>query len=692
MIDVTNLKAPGWQRVVAELSAAAPDDRSYALRLISVLGQVSGARQAVFYAMASAGEQDPAGPEPRAELVWPIAVENDSPEARAQAVNAVMAAKAPVNEGAIEHLKEGKDAARAAAGSRQVRVFQLGGAGDEQFYDGGPAAPACIIAVPIASGLPHETASQSVRGVATLFVDNRSRQALQTTLALVEVLAGYVFTHSAQLQLRRTKAAGASLDLAARLISSLNTTTGFKACSLQLVNDLCRQLALDRVALGWVSGKDAGRRITKVVAISDTENLDRRMAMVQKLEAAMDECLDQQQPVLYPPPPEEGPEADAVLSRAITHAHRDLAASDARLRVASFPLRVSDKDGERVVGVILAEAAGDPSSPGAAAKLDTATLELLQASLDLVAPVMTVRESDDRNLALRAKDSAVKAGAWLVGPTHTAWKLAGTALLVASIMSIFVKTTYRVGAPMEIRPREQRMVSVPFDGVLFSLAPGIESGKRVDKGQLLAELDTTQLTLVRLEAAQQVLQYEKEADEAMKKPDHGAAQQALAKAEQARARMKRMEQQLEQARVTAPIAGTIISPDIKDKVKAALKLGDPLFQIADLTEMIAVAKVEDRDIAMIKIGQSGEVSPKSDPALAIPIEVEQIVPLAEPKDGVNAFEVRAALKPGASGRGGYLEVLRPGVEGQARLNSERRSLIWIASRRIVDQARMWLWW
>jgi hypothetical protein len=100
------------------------------------------------------------------------------------------------------------------------------------------------------------------------------------------------------------------------------------------------------VALGWIHGIGSSG-VARVVAISDTEMIDRRMAMVQKLAAAMDECLDQEQAVLYPPPPAEGEKADVLLSQAITHAHRELAASDARLKVVSLPLRDGDKGGGR---------------------------------------------------------------------------------------------------------------------------------------------------------------------------------------------------------------------------------------------------------------------------------------------------------------------------------------------------------
>jgi HlyD family secretion protein len=98
------------------------------------------------------------------------------------------------------------------------------------------------------------------------------------------------------------------------------------------------------------------------------------------------------------------------------------------------------------------------------------------------------------------------------------------------------------------------------------------------------------------------------------------------------------------------------------------------------------AKVDDRDISFIRVGQTGEVSPKSNPSLKIPIKVRQIVPLAQAAEGTNTFEVRCELI------GEPQPWFLPGLEGQVKLNTESRSFAWIASRRIVDQLRVWLWW
>lgn len=719
MVELANMKAPGWQRVVHELTQPAPDDRVFLMRILAVLGQVASARQAVLYALGTAqgtNNESPAGPEPTPVVVWPWMGDVIDAQGRLTMPVEQLMDPSRVQPNDLDRRQDVLAAARACANARTAMVFGGEDAGDT-YYAGGNEdasgrAKLFVIAVPIMLGLPAEAPSLPLRAVVTLLVESRSRQAVQTTMALVEILAGYVFTHAAQQSLRRTKGATAALELAARLIASINSTQDFKGCALQLVNDLCRQLACDRIALGWVKGSPAkrekkgepvvvgGRRTIELIALSDTENIDRRMMMNRKLEAAMEECLDQEQPVVYPAPPSSGGGSDAVLSHAITHAHRELAASDAKLRVASFPLRVSVHDGSRMVGVLLVETA----TPDA--RLDLGTIELVLATLDLLSPILAVRYSDDRPLHLRAVDSGVKALAWAVGPRHTAWKAAGVAAMIATGVLFFGHTTYRVSAPFELAAKEKRTLSAPFNGIVARVMPGIESGARVTAGQPLMEFDKRELVLQALDADAQLTQHEKQADDSLRKGELAEAQQSKAKADQARARRDLANLNIERSRVVSPIAGVILAGDVKEKVGSTIKLGDPVFEVADTTEMIVKAKVDDRDIAFIKVGQTGEIAPKARPGLKVPMEVVQIVPLSQAVEGQNAFEVRCRLTEpvtrsladgvtqdiAAAGTHEWSEWFRPGLEGQAKFNTESRSFAWIASRRIVDQLKVWLWW
>lgn len=665
MIDLSKLRAPGWQRVVTELTAPATDDRVFLMRLLSVLAQASGARQAVLF--AAGGTDDDAGQqvEPRPLAVWPQLPEQER-------------AHQPVSESQIDQVRDCKAAVRESTASGKVAVYGL--EEETPFYEA--SHKAYLIACPLGTGRESPTGG---RHVVTLLLDQRSQQALQTTVALVELMCGYLHGHSANQLLKRTRAASLALDLATRLIASINTAPNFKGAGIQLVNDLSRQMGADRVALGWAKGigrGGEGARV-KVVAISDTEHIDRRMTMVQKLEAAMEECFDQDQPVLYPPPPEramrEGEEADVLLSQAITHAHRDLASSDAKLKIATLPLRVE----EEVVGVAVIESSGE-------GRIDLTTLELLQSTMDLIAPVMRLRRSDDRNVALRSWDATLRAGAWAVGTKHTVWKLVGVAVVALMFAVTLIRVEYRIEAPVTLRAYEQRAVSVPFDGLIASVPEGIESGARVEEGQVLVLLDTTELKLQRLDAANQFMEAGKRADAALSQNKLDEYKQASAQAEQSRAKMELYDLLVEKAEVRAPLSGTIIEGDLRDMIGGSIKMGQTMYVIAPIDEMEVVAKVSDTDIALISDADgsatTGDLATKAFPGRRFPLTVERIVPLATPdEDRRNAFEVRAKLDETAPW-------MRPGMEGLVKLNTGRRSLLDIGTRRIRDTLRLWLWW
>lgn len=639
MIDLSDLRTPGWQRVVADLVAPAPDDAGFLERLAGVLGEVAGARQAVAW-------RSDANQEPVAAFLW--APRGDRPR------------PGTGDPPPVESAPEAREACRAALERGHAAVFGLG---DDELYDGS-AGRGCLIAAPV----PGASA------IVTLLVEPRSRPALQTTLAVVELAIGYAHHHGALRALERVRASAASLDLASRLIAGVNSARGFRGAAMQVANDLCRRLSMDRVALGWARGgsKERGGAFTRTVAMSDTEHVDRRMAMVRRLESAMDECLDQEQAVLFPPP--EGSSPDPLLARAIVHAHRALAAHDARLRLITVPLRIDD----RVVGVLLCESAGR-------ARMDADAAELLQATMDLVTPVLAVRRSDDRTLAARGLDWLARAGAWAVGPRHTAWKLAGVAASAFLLFATLAPVPYRVGASMELVPRAPRIVSMPFEGVIASLGRARRAGDAVAQGEVLARLDTAELELSRLDVAPDVLRFEKTADEALRQGDVSQAQRALAQADQARARLALIDERLARATLHAPISGRIIAGDLADRLGAALAQGEVLVELADVGDLVVIARLDDRDAALVREGSVGTIATASDPARRVPVTVERVVPQARADEGRNVFLVRCVLEDPAPW-------LRPGMQGRARFDADRRSLVRIGARRFIDAARLWAWW
>ncbi|NRA56721.1 MAG: efflux RND transporter periplasmic adaptor subunit [Phycisphaerales bacterium] len=662
MTDISNLRTPAWRRIVEELSADAPSATAFLARLCDVLTRVANAKQGAVVIVSHADGGDQADAEPQiAYAITPGTVQGGRASEPKR-----------IDPGQVEHASWIRSAAVESVRSGEARVFALEAQNSPMYGAGGDGGAVISGPVDMPLGGGH-------KATICLTIEQRSREATQTTMALVEVLCGYAKLHAARQEAKGAWQSSAALDLAGRLIASINESTSFKGASIQLVNDLARAASADRVALGWVKGLgDSG--VIRVQSLSDTEHVDRRLHMVRMLQAAMEECFDQTHAVVYPVPQADRPEGDEgepavdpTLAAAVTHAHRELASSDARLRVASLPIR----SGERVVGVVTIELSED-------GMLTPERLELLQATLDLIGPVMELRRSDDRPLPQRAWHSTLKTGTWLVGPKHTAWKVAAFVALAILLTITFVKIPYRIDAQAELMAVSERAVAAPFAGVIATVPEGIRPGVQVTKGQLLLQLDTTELRESRIDARASVSAARREADEARKEQNMTAAEQALGRLEQEMARLRYIDVQIERSTITAPIDGTIVSGDPRRLIGSAIRVGEPMFRIASLNQLEVVARVPDSDIGYVSPESVGGFATRARPGERFQFEANSLVPMGQPDEGANIFELRGTLveTPGW---------LRPGMEGIAYIDTGDRRIIWILSRRIIDTARLWLW-
>jgi hypothetical protein len=87
------------------------------------------------------------------------------------------------------------------------------------------------------------------------------------------------------------------------------------------------------------------------------------------------------------------------------------------------------------------------------------------------------------------------------------------------------------------------------------------------------------------------------------------------------------------------------------------------------------------------VGQRGQLRLASTPFDPVPFTVEKIVPVATAREGRNFFRVDARLAHAP-------ERLRPGMEGVAKIDVDRRLLAAIWTRSALDWARLtlWTWW
>ena len=453
---------------------------------------------------------------------------------------------------------------------------------------------------------------------------------------------------------------GAAGDDAARVLQLQDTLLRHATLAegaLAFVTDLAPMLGCDRVALGWV---EAGE--VDLVAISNSAEFKREQELLRLMAAAMQEAVDQGARVVYPAAP-----TDAVR---IVLAHADLHARSGHA-LASVALVHAN----RAVGALLAEwRSAEP--PG------EAQLALLDSLACVIGPLLALSRRAER--AWNARTADVLRAGWsrLTRRNDPVPKLLSLAVVTGLAAAAFVPLAYRVGAPARIEGAEQRVVAAPMDGFLHK--NHVRPGDSVRAGDVLVELASQDLLLEQRRWEGALTQHENGYAAALARADRAQFVIAQGKAGEARAQLDLVRQQLGRTRLVAPIDGVIIKGDLSQALGAPVQRGETLLTLAPAEQYRLIIDVDERDIASVEPGQTGQLALASLPAETLGFVVERVTPVATVRDGRNAFEIEARLLAAAP-------LLRPGLLGVAKIDTGERSAAWIWGHRGVDWLRLALW-
>ena len=436
-----------------------------------------------------------------------------------------------------------------------------------------------------------------------------------------------------------------------------------------MATELGRRFGCTRVSIGLIEG--SGDRIG-LVAVSGAEDLDRKGPAAEALIDAMEECALQDIELVYPPLASEDTPPGA---KRVLRAHERLSQAFGPSAILSLPLRV---EGDLVGVVLLEREASDPFPPAA--------VPLLRLVAQFIGPALYTRRLADRGILAVARDRLRDLGTWAVGPRHTLAKVIALLAMGAVIASAIVPIPARVSADAELRAAVNRRVIPPFRAVLSEVL--VRPGDRVEKGQLLARLDTQDLELerLRLEAERQELMTQR-ADAEMRGTPSDAARLAR-QIEQRDAQIALLEAQIARAQVRSPIAGTVSRGDLEDFVGATVDSTQALFEIVT-DDLIVLIEVDERDIGRVEAGQRGWLVSKALPDERVAVEVVRINPVARPVEGANVYLVEARVRSDDGSRPAWL---RPGMTGTVRLDAGTTTPMRAFLAPLVDELRFNLWW
>lgn len=441
------------------------------------------------------------------------------------------------------------------------------------------------------------------------------------------------------------------------LMALLNAQHRYLAVAMTLCNELAARHKCDRVSLGWLDGE-----YVKLQAISHTERFEKKMEAVRALEQMMEEALDQDELLVWPPP-----EGDTRVNR-----DHGTFAEDQKLKfLCSIPLRL----GGETVGVITcernSEAFGEDEQ------------RLLSLCGEMAVRRLSELKRTDRWFGARLATATREKLAKLVGVEHTWAKVIAILVAVGLGVLFFGRMNYRVEAPFILRTENMAILTAPFNGFIDEVP--VEIGDSIPPGGALLKLDTKDLLLEEASSLADLDRYTREAEKARASNSLAEMRIAQAQAEQARVRLELVRYRLSQAEIKSPFAGVVVEGDLKQRIGAPVKQGDALFKVARTDRMYVECDVREYDIHEVRGDATGEIAFLSRPKLKFPVKLERIEPAAQAKDEDNIFIVRCQFD------GPVQDWWRPGMSGVAKINVGKRTFFWIISHRTIDFLRMFFW-
>ncbi len=442
------------------------------------------------------------------------------------------------------------------------------------------------------------------------------------------------------------------------LLLLLNEQKKFIAAAMIVVNETAARYRCSRVSLGWLE-----KGYIRLQSISHMEQFEPKMEIVNQLEAAMEEALDQDEEIQFPAP---------QSASSVSHDHEKYADNQQVQQVLSLPLRIAGQP----VGVLTCERATGPFS--------TNDIRSLRILCDQISIPLDDRKKTDRWFGARGAEGIKKKASGLLGAEHTLAKLIGLLCCGLLLAIITIKLPYRVEAPFILRSKDVRQVTAPFAGYIDQVQA--EIGQKVEPGSLLLNLDNSDLLLEEAAALANQVRFLREAEKFRARNALIDMKIAQAQADQAQAQLELIQYRISQAQLRSPISGIIVEGDNSERRGAPVEKGELLFKVARHEKLFAEIKITEQDIHEINAEQAGELAFVSRPQQSYPFLIAQIDPLAHSEDSGNIFVGRS--KVFAAGESWW----RPGMSGIAKIEIDKRRIIWIISHRTVNFLRLLIWW
>lgn len=256
------------------------------------------------------------------------------------------------------------------------------------------------------------------------------------------------------------------------------------------------------------------------------------------------------------------------------------------------------------------------------------------------------------------------------------------AVLVAAA-AMWTPMEYRIACECQLQAATRRFVAAPFAGSFEKSL--VEPGDLVTQDQVLGRMDGKEIRweLATLTAERQRVAKAHDVNLAAGKV--AAAQIDRLECERLDQKRQLLEHRSQNLEIKSPLTGIVLSGDLKRSEGVSVTVGQRLYEVAPLEQMIIEVMVPDEEIPLVARQQEVEIRLDAFPGRVWKGPLSRIHPRSEVHDEQNVF-LGEVLLPNDD-----LE-WRPGMKGRAKIASGPQRLGWILFHEPWNRLALWLGW
>ncbi len=419
------------------------------------------------------------------------------------------------------------------------------------------------------------------------------------------------------------------------LLSALDQAGNLDEAAHQAARSVCELVAAGRVLVLW---RKANSRGLTVIAASD-DRLDVENAIERRLvTAAGEEVAARGEQTRWPA-------VDAVGRHSLM-AVAQLAESCSVESIIG--IRLADSSG-RDRGVLLAMDATNVDS--------AACLHAIE--MPLASKLMGIERLQPTPL-----QSLVRGSVELVRGSRRNVILG---LAIALGLGMLIPARYKVAAELELQPVKHRFVAVPFDGPLQTAH--VRPGDMVERGELLATINPREIEYELAGIRAELSRSLQEKKGLMAEHDFAASKIASLESDRLRLQSDLLQYRRDNLEIRSPIAGVVVSGDLKQSEGMPMTRGETLFEIAPLGQMVVEIAVPEGDVAHVREGMDAQFYVNALPSRTMRGRIARLHPRSELRNHDNVYIAEIQILDEEN-------LLRPGMRGRAKIVGDRHALGW----------------